>query len=87
MIINHYLTATPTAIQDGLTWSSSSPAPVEFEKRLLAAPMLEQNLVAKKAAVAPSPDPEVQAHYEQARRELLDQLQASANITKTVPTL
>ena len=71
----------------GLTRSSLSPEQVEFEQRLLSAQMLEQNLVAKKAAVAPSPDPEMQSRYEQARRELLDQLQASANITKSVPTL
>lgn len=71
----------------GLTWSSSSLEQVEFEQRLLTAQMLEQNLVARKAAVSPSPDPEMQARYEQARRELLDQLQASAKITKAVPAL
>ena len=43
--------------------------------------------MAKKAAVSPNPDPAVQSRYEQARRELLDQLQASANITKSVPAL
>lgn len=71
----------------GLTWSSSSAEQMEFEKRLLSAQMLEQNLVAKKAALSPSPDPEIQSRYEQARRKLLDQLQASANITKPVPVL
>ena len=69
----------------GLTWSSSNPEQMEFEKRLLSAQMLEQNLVAKKAGVSPSPDPAMQSRYEQARRELLDQLQASTNITKPVP--
>ena len=68
--------------QQGLTWSSISAEQVEFEKRLLTAQLLEQNLVAKQAAVSPSPDPEVQARYEQARRELLDQLQASATVTR-----
>jgi len=56
---------------------------VEFEKQLLAAQMLEQ----KQAAASPSPDAEMQSRYEQARRELFDQLQASANITKPVPAL
>jgi hypothetical protein len=48
----------------------------------MAAQMLEQNLVAEKAAVSPRPDPAMQARYEQARRELLDQLGASAQIVK-----
>ena len=69
----------------GLSWSSISPEQVEFEKRLMAAQMLEQNLVAKRAAAAPSAAPEMQARYEQARRELFEQLQASANVTKTLP--
>lgn len=47
--------------------------------------MLEQNLVTKKASVSPSPDPAVQSRYEQARRELLDQLRAIANIARLVP--
>jgi hypothetical protein len=71
----------------GVTWSSIGPAQVEFEKRLLTAQMLEQNLVLKKAGVYPSPDPAIQALYEQARRELLDQLGTSAEITKAVPAL
>jgi hypothetical protein len=66
----------------GLTWSSSSAGQVEFEKRLLTAQLLEQNLVAKAVDLAPSPDPEAQARYEQARRTLLNQLQASANLVK-----
>ena len=48
---------------------------------VLTAQLLEQNLVAKAASVAPSPDPEAQARYEQARRSLLNQLQASANLS------
>ena len=71
----------------GLSWSSSSPEQVEFEQRLLSAQMLEQNLVTKKASVSPSPNPEIQSRYEQARRELLDQLQANANIIKAAPSL
>jgi hypothetical protein len=71
--------------QYGLTWSSSSAEQVEFEKRLLTAQLLEQNLVAKAASVAPSPDPEAQARYEPARRSLLNQLQASANLSKPEP--
>lgn len=68
--------------QYGVTWSSGSAGQVEFEKRLLTAQLLEQNLVAKAADLAPSPDPEAQARYEQARRSLLNQLQASANLVK-----
>jgi hypothetical protein len=66
----------------GVTWSSGSAGQVEFEKRLLTAQLLEQNLVAKAASLAPSPDPEVQARYEQARRSLLNELQASANVSQ-----
>lgn len=68
----------------GVTWSAVSSEQMEFEKRVLAAQMLEQNLVAKKSAAAPSPDPEIQSRYEQARRELLQQLHGRANIA--VPT-
>ncbi|HSH14540.1 MAG TPA: hypothetical protein VLD18_00805 [Verrucomicrobiae bacterium] len=71
--------------QYGVTWSSGSAEQVGFEKRLLTAQLLEQNLVAKAASVAPSPDPEAQALYEQARRTLLKQLQASANLGKPEP--
>ena len=65
--------------------SRVAPKPDTFEQRLLTAQLLEQNLVAKRASVSPSPDPEVQARYEQARRALLDQLQTSANITTPMP--
>lgn len=73
--------------KQGIAWSSVGAAQLEFEKGLLSAQMLEQNLVAKKAAAAPSPEPALQFRFEQARRELLDQLQAGANITKAVPAL
>lgn len=71
----------------GVSWSSADSEQLDFEKRLTTAQMLDQNLVAKKAGASPSPDPEKQARYEQARRELLDQLRASAQITKAVPEL
>jgi hypothetical protein len=73
--------------KQGIAWSSIGAAQIEFEKRLLSAQMVEQNLVAKKASVVPSPEPEMQSRYEQARRALLDQLQADAKITKAVPAL
>lgn len=71
----------------GATWSSVTADQMDLEERLAAAQMLELNLVARQAGVAPHPDPEKQARYEQARRELLDQLSAAAKITKTVPEL
>ena len=71
----------------GLSWSSVGAEQVEFEKRVLAAQMLEQNLVAQKAGVFPSPDREMQSRYELARRELLDQLRKNANITKGASSL
>ena len=60
---------------------------IAMQKFATAAQMLEQNLIAKKSAVVPSPEPGMQARYEQARHELFDQLQAGANITRTVPAL
>jgi hypothetical protein len=68
--------------KQGVTWSSFGAEEVEFEKQLLTAQMLQQNLVIKQAGVAPSPQHEVQFRYEEARRELLDKLQAGARITK-----
>lgn len=73
--------------EQGVTWTSVTAEQIALEERQVAASILQQNLVAKKASLSPSPDPAVQARYEQARRELLDQLQASANITKAVPAL
>jgi hypothetical protein len=66
----------------GMTWSTSGSEQVEFEKRVLTAHMLEQNLLAKKSAVAPSPVSTLQSSYEQARQALLQQLYARANISR-----
>ncbi len=68
--------------KQGVTWSSVGAEEVEFEKQLLSAQMLQQNLVIKEAGVAPSPEPEVQFRFEQARRELLGQLHADAKIIR-----
>ena len=65
----------------GMAWSSAFPEQDEFEKRLLTAQLLEQNLVSKKSTVGPSADPDTQSRYEKARLELLAQLQAKATIT------
>lgn len=64
----------------GLSWSSVGEPHIEFERQLLAAQMLEQNLVARKSNVAPSPDAAVQSQYEKARIELLKQLHSRASI-------
>lgn len=71
----------------GVTWSSVGAEQVEFEKQFLTGQFLEQNLVLKRAALFPSPDPEIQTRYEQARTELLEQLAAGAEIVRTVPAL
>ena len=68
--------------ETGLSWSTSSPAQVEFERRLLAAQLVEQNLLARQAGVSPSPDTERKADYERGRRALLDRLLAQAQITQ-----
>src|SRR5262245_59095406 len=60
--------------QQGISWSSSTAAQLQFEKRVTSAQLLQQNLVASTAAVAPSADPAAQAQYEQALRDLLDRL-------------
>ena len=69
----------------GVSWSSVGGEAVAFEQQLLVAQILEQNLVASRWAVAPSPNPEIQSRYEAARQELLGQLKAAATITKTAP--
>ena len=46
--------------KQGVTWSSVTSAQVEFEKRLTSALMLQQNLVATEAHVAPASDANVQ---------------------------
>lgn len=67
--------------KQGVTWSSVTPAQVEFEQRLTSALMLQQNLVAREAKVKPSPDAAIQSRYEDALREMLSQLKSSASIT------
>lgn len=71
----------------GISWSSVTTAQLEFEKRLTSALMLQQNLVAKETAAAPSPDATAHTRYEQALRDVLARLKASARITTTVPSL
>lgn len=67
--------------KQGVTWSSVTPAQVEFEQRLTSALMLQQNLVAMEARVAPAADSGVQARYEQARSEVLSRLKTQGNIS------
>ena len=43
--------------KQGVTWSSVTPAQVEFEQRLTSALMLQQNLVVIEAHTAPASDP------------------------------
>jgi hypothetical protein len=67
--------------KQGVTWSSVTPAQLEFEKRLTSALMLQENLVATEAGVAPASDPSVQLRYEQARNEVLSRLKANGNVS------
>jgi hypothetical protein len=67
--------------KQGITWSSVTHEQMEFEKRLTLALMLQQNLVAREAAVSPSLDTGVQARYEDVLREILGRLKSSANIS------
>ena len=67
--------------KQGVTWGSVTPAQVEFEQRLTSALLLQQNLVAAEAHVAPASDAGVQARYEQARSEVLSRLKAQSNIS------
>ena len=64
----------------GISWSSVTTAQLEFEQRLTSALMLQQNLVAQETAAAPSPDVTRQTEYEQALRDVLERLRASASI-------
>jgi len=73
--------------KQGVTWSSMTPAQLEFEQRLTSALMLQQNLVAMEAHVAPASDPSVQARYEQARSEVLSRLKAKGNISVSTAEL
>jgi len=67
--------------KQGVTWSSVTPAQVEFEKQFTAALFLQQNLVAIETHVAPASDPSVQARYEQARSDFLRHLDAKSIIS------
>ena len=67
--------------KQGITWSSVTTVQIEFERRLTSALMLQQNLVAREAGVAPASDPALQACYEQARNEVLSRLRSSVNIS------
>jgi hypothetical protein len=73
--------------KQGITWSSLTAAQLEFEQRLTAALMLQQNLVASEAGVVPSSDPGIQLRYEQALREILERLKASEKISVPGVTL
>jgi hypothetical protein len=66
--------------KQGITWSSVTPAQMEFEKQLTAALLLQQNLVAMEAGVAAS-DGSVQVRYEQGRSEVLSRLKANGNVS------
>jgi hypothetical protein len=68
--------------QEGITWTTVTAEMLDFESRLLAGKMLQQNLVRQATGLAPSPDPAKQAAYEEALRQLLDQLRQAANITQ-----
>jgi hypothetical protein len=65
----------------GITWSSVTSPQVEFEQRLSSALLLQQNLVALEARVAPASNPDVQMRYEQARSDVLSRLKAKGNIS------
>ena len=73
--------------KQGVTWSSVTAAQLEFEQRLTAALLLQENLVALEAHVAPASDPGVQARYEQARTEVLNRFKASSNISVSTQEL
>jgi hypothetical protein len=73
--------------KQGVTWSSATAAQLEFEQRLTSALMLQQNLVAAEAHVAPASDPGVQSRYEQARSEVLSRLKAKSNVTVSTSEL
>jgi hypothetical protein len=67
----------------GMTWKSTSAEAMEFEKRMVTAQMLEQNLVTQSSNLTPSTDPALQSKYEQARQELLAKLHTQASIAIT----
>lgn len=86
-IVQKHQAALQEYSKQGVTWSSVTPAQVEFEKRLASALMLQQNLVAMEAHAAPASDPGVQARYEQARSEVLSRLKGNSNISVSVAEL
>ena len=67
--------------QYGLTWDTVNAAQLTFERELMEAVLLRQNLVSANEALAPSPDPASQALYEVALKKLLAQLKADAVVT------
>jgi hypothetical protein len=69
----------------GITWSSVTAAQVAFEQRYTSALLLQQNLIAREAGVAPSSDRALQARYEQARSDLLNRWKATSNIRLAIP--
>jgi hypothetical protein len=71
----------------GITWSSVTGIQVEFEQRLTAALLLQQNLVAREVSVAPASDPALQARYEHSRREVLNRLKANSNVSVSTTEL
>jgi hypothetical protein len=73
--------------KQGVTWSSATAAQLEFQKRLTSALLLQQNLVAMAAHVAPASDASVQARYERARNEVLNHLKAQGNISVSTAEL
>ena len=64
----------------GLSWDTVTGEQINLERTLTEAMMLRQNLVAASDAVAPSPDREEQARYEDALRGMLAQLKSGAVI-------
>lgn len=73
--------------KQGLTWNSVTPEQVEFEQRLASVLMLQQNLVATEAGVAPASDLSVQIRYEQARNEIIRRLKAQGKISVSLENL
>ena len=86
-IVQKHQTALQEYSKQGVTWSFVTGAQVEFEQRLTSALMLQQNLVAIEARVAPASDAIVHSRYEQSRSEVLSRLKAQANISVTTAKL
>ena len=73
--------------KQGVTWSSLTAGQLEFEQRLTYALLLQQNLVAKEAGAAPSPDAARQSQYEGALRVMLARLKSNASNATASSTL